>query len=223
MNLDEYESKVPQHILDRIGALLGEEGFKQSRPALFVKNLDTDWRAWLAIPGYPFALLPVIGIYDETLVQTAHEAWANLGRPSRQPPDSGPPLIMASLERIIGDDSDCKGRITWDFEVQDRHISDPTLIPALTPAVADDLVYCLRKKAYPFFSDHMSFQSIWDAARHGMGSPALPNYFPLILMKVGRRSDVMRYVDERLRDVKDEKFAADYRAYVQELLKLVPA
>jgi hypothetical protein len=78
-------------------------------------------------------------------------------------------------------------------------------------------------KAYPFFAAHMTFQSIWDAGREGLGSPALPNYFPLILMKLGRRNDVMKYVEQRLRNVRDKKFADDYRAYVAELLKLVPA
>jgi hypothetical protein len=224
MNMDEYESKPPQYILDRIGSLLAEDGFRQSIPALFVKNLDADWRAWLAVPGYPHALLPIVGVYNEALVQIAHAAKTKLGRPSQQSPDSGPPLIMANLEQIVGDDPECKERMTWDFHAEPHHVADPTTIPELKPSAADDLVYCLRKKAYPFFASHMTFQSIWDAARERMGSPAFYNYFPIMLIKLGRRDDIPRLIEEQTRRLsKHPKLANNYKEYVEELLKLLPA
>jgi hypothetical protein len=221
--MDSDESKIPKEILDRLDALLRENGFRQSIPGLFVKNLDTDWRAWVGVTGYPFALLPTVGVYNENLLEISRTARATLGRPSRKKPDTGPPLIMANLERIIGDDPDCLKRISWDFAIEDHHLANPDSVPELKIGVVDDLVYCLRQKAYPFFSAHMTFQSIWDAANDRMQSPAFPNYFPIILMKLGRRSDVPRYLDERLRQIRNAEVAQEYREYVDELLKVVPA
>jgi hypothetical protein len=221
--MESEEIKVPKAILQRLDQLLGQDGFKQSIPGLFVRNQNSDWRAWIGVTGFPHALYPTVGVYNNELVSIADAARLKLGRPSQQFPDSGPPLIMVTLERIIGNDTDCMKRITWIPDLGSDNQSDPSPLADMKSTVADDLVYCIRKKAYPFFAGHMTFQNIWDAGRQGMGSPALPDYIPLILMKLGRREDVTKYVDQRLKKIPNEKFASDYRAYVDELLKLVPA
>jgi hypothetical protein len=223
--MEATESQVPKIILDQLDALLSRDGFKQSIAGLFVKKLDDDWRAWIGVTGFPVSLFPVVGVYNQDLLNIAGAAREKIGSPSLQPSDTGPPLIMANLEQVIGDDPDCKARLSWNFEVQDHHIADPSSVPELKAEVADDLVYCLRKKAYPFFSNHMTFQSIWDAIRErdAMPSPALRNYFPIILMKLGRRDDVPRFVQEQIRQISNERVAADFRNYVDALLTVVPA
>lgn len=222
MSMDDDETKVPRPILDRLAALLRQDGFKPAFPGLYVRNLDLEWRAWIGVSGFPYMLFPKVGVYNQKLKDIVNAAWLKIGFPSQQPPDSGPPLIMTDIERLIGNDPDCKARESWDIDLDALDLQNLQEYPELMPSVADDLVYCLRKKAYPFFADHMTFQSIWDAACQRMGSPALANYFPLLLIKLGRRNDVMKYVEERLRNVQDQKYVKDYRAYVEELLKLMP-
>src|SRR3974390_2836493 len=214
MTNDEWQ--VPIDILTRLNHMLTADGFRQPIEGLFVRNLDAVWRAWIGVTGCSVALIPVVGVFSEELLQIARAARAKLGRPSTHPPDAGPPLIMAHLEQIIGNDTSCQAHMSWHYAVQDHHIDDPSTIPELKTEAADDLVYCLRKKAYPFFAAHMTYQSIWDAMRNreAMPSPAIRNYFPIILMKLGRRADVPRFVEEQVKQISNERVAADYKEYV---------
>lgn len=44
-----------------------------------------------------------------------------------------------------------------------------------------------------------------------------------MLMKLGRRADVPRFVEEQLKQIPNERIAADYKEYVDALLDIVPA
>lgn len=223
--MTDNEWQVPGDILARLNQMLGADGFRQPVPGLFVRNLDEIWRAWIGVTGSPISLIPGIGVFSEELLQIARAARAELGRPSVQPPDTGPPLIITNLEQIIGNDPTCRNYMSWHFEVEDGHIADPSSVPELKTGAADDLVFCLRKKAYPFFAAHMTYESVWDAmrAREAMPSPAIRNYLPIILMKLGRRADIPRYVEEEVNRIQNKKIATDYKKYVDALMSKVPA
>jgi hypothetical protein len=207
--------KTPQGILDRLDTLLSADGFKQSAYSIFVKNLGDDWRAWISVAGTPWALFPNVGVYNEEFRRIAHDAFAKIGRPSRQPPDSGPPLIMTPLECLIEGDKDCESHDSWDYRGTE---SNP--IKELDVSAADDLVYCLRKKAYPFFEAHASLESIIRAANE-MPSPALSMYEPIFLIKLGRRDDVMEYVARRTLRSPEESAARKLEEYARVLLDTV--
>jgi hypothetical protein len=209
--------ETPQNILDRLDTLLSGDGFRQSMRALFVKDLGHDWRAWVSVPGTPWALLPNVGVYNEEFRRIAHDAFAKIGRPSQQPPDSGPPLIMTPLERLIAGDADCEKYDAWDYHGTD---SDPG--KELGVSAADDLVYCLRKKAYPFFEAHTSLESIIRAGRE-MPSPALAMYEPIFLVKLGRRDDVLKYVARRMRSSPEMSAALKLQEYAKVLLETMPS
>lgn len=223
MTDDEWQ--VPGDILARLNQLLGADGFRQPIPGLFVRNLDEVWRAWIGLTGCSIALIPVVGVFSEELLQIARAARAELGRPSQHPPDTGPPLIMAHLDQIMGNDPTCRNHMSWHFEAEESHIADPSSVPELKPEAADDLVFCLRKKAYPFFAAHMTYASVWEAmrTREAMPSPAIRNYLPIILMKLGRRADIPRYVEEEVKRIPNKNVATDYKTYVDALMSKVPA
>jgi hypothetical protein len=166
-----------------------------------------------------------LGVYSQALLNIANVARDRINRPGKQKPDTGPPLIMANLEQVIGSDADCKNRLSWDFDVQDHHIADPASVPELKTESADDLVFCLRKKAYPFFAAHMTYQSIWDAIRNNeaMPSPAIRYYFPIILIKLGRRDEVPKFVQAQIKQIGNEGISKAYEEYVDALLGVVPA
>jgi hypothetical protein len=225
--MEEYEDKfpVPKRLLERMAALLGTDGFKQTGPAIFVKDMGADWRAWIGANGESYSLDPRIGVFNEELVNIAARARAMVGYPRTQPPDTGPPLIMKNLEQLIGDDPECQKHVTWHMDLEEHIAARRNYMPELKAEVADDVVYCLRKKAYPFFAAHTTFQSIVDAisTREAWPSPACRNYFPLILMKLGHRKDIPRFVQEQVAQINNENVASLYEKYVDALLKLVPA
>jgi hypothetical protein len=222
--MTDNEWQVPPDVLAKLNNALGTDGFRQPIPGLFVKDLDEVWRAWISLAGCSVTLIPSIGVFSEELLQIARAARAKLGRPAGQPPDTGPPLIMANLEQIIGHDPCCQKHMSWHFEVEDRHIAKPPLVPELKTEAVDDLAFCLRSKAYPFFAAHMTYRSIWDAirTREAMPSPAIRNYFPIVLIKLGRRADVPRFVDEQVRQIPNERIAMDYKEYVDAILAATP-
>ena len=105
----------------------------------------------------------------------------------------GPPLIMTTLEQLAADCAACSEKAPWHF--------DENLLKA---DVAGDLVGCLRRYAFPFFQTHVSLQSMMDAWKDGMGSYALPNYVPIIFIKLGRLDDLATYVELRAQKSPDE-------------------
>jgi hypothetical protein len=222
--MQQDEIFVPAGVLDRLGELLQSDGFKRSSTAIFIRDIGDGWRAWIAISGFSFTLMAAVGVYNETIIGIARKAMAIVGPPSQQKPDTGPPLIMADLDRLIGDDPYCLKHLSWSPELPDPPVSDPASVPDLKPAVADDLVYCLRKKAYPFFDAHRTFQNVADAMRYGKfaPSPACINYFPLILIELGRRAEIPRFLKEQIEQMQNEEVANRFKRYVETLLELVP-
>ncbi|HTT82114.1 MAG TPA: hypothetical protein VMF67_01395 [Rhizomicrobium sp.] len=225
--MEEFEDEfpIPKRLLERMSMLLGTDGFKQTAPGMFVKDMGAEWKAWIAISGESYSLDPRIGVYNEELVNIGARARAMVGYPSTQPPETGPPLIMKDLEQLIGEDADCQKHLTWHMDLEEHIAAGRNYMPELKTEVADDLVYCLRKKAFPFFVAHTTFQSIVDAisTRECWPSPACIHYFPLILIKLGLGKDIPRFVKERAAEMKNENVADLYERYVDALLKLVPA
>jgi hypothetical protein len=195
--------------LERVAELLAEDGFSQSLPGLYYKAWKGEWTAWIGVPGTPYSLQPRVGIYSEDLVRIHKQAQLSLGDAEKEEPGVGPPLIMVTLERLIERDPDCTARISWHY-----HGNAQTTGPELKTEVADDLVYCLRKKAYPFMDAHLSLEAVVDAARAGMPSPALHFYVPIILLKMGRRGDVPKYVESWSRGQPDKTVVASFERYV---------
>jgi hypothetical protein len=183
---------IPQRIQSRITRLLREDGFRRSIDTIHVKRWHGDWCAWIAFDGSPYSLSPRVGVYNDELVRIRDEAVETVGRLSEHKAykDAGPPLIMTLLDRLLGDDPDCTRRMSWHYNGDrcDTGLELPT-------SVADDVVYCMRKKAYPFFDAHLTLESIIEAARAGIPSFALANYVPIILLKMGRRKEVPAYVE----------------------------
>jgi hypothetical protein len=216
MDEDADKVDVPQDIRDRLNELLEPDGFRQPIPGLFVQNLDSDWRAWFGVSGNPFLLCPHVGVYNEDVRRIAIAARQKTGQGNSHQIDAGPPLIIVPIERLIGDDADCLERISWNY-TEDK----PPIERILKTSVADDLVYCFRKKAYPFFAAHMSIESIFDAARAGMSSFAMEFYIPIILVKLGRSADVGRYVQEQIK--RHPQSAQRYENYANAILEIMAA
>jgi hypothetical protein len=210
------ERDVPDAVLDRLDNLLSADGFRQTLRGVYVRNLDKDWRAWIAVSGLPNLLLPNIGIYNEDVATIGRTAFAKVGRPNGNPPDTGPPLIMVGIERVIGDDADCAQHMSWSHQNK----KNATLEQLGTDA-ADDLYYCLKKKGYPFFADRMTFESILAAGHNATASPAFPHYFPVVLVKLGRRDDVPRYVQDYLRRIPYPELQQNYKGYVDALMEVM--
>jgi hypothetical protein len=216
MNMGANEVEVPQDIRDRLNELLEPDGFRQSIPGLFVQHLDPDWRAWIGVSGNPFLLCPHVGVYNEDVRRIAIAAWEKTGQSHSDRLDAGPPLIIVPIERLIGDDADCLKHVSWNYEEDKLPVER-----ILKTSVADDLVYCFRKKAYPFFAAHMSFESIFDAARAGMSSFAMENYVPVLLVKLGRSADVGRYVQEQSKH--HPQSTQRYENYANAILEIMAA
>jgi len=214
MDEDADKVDVPQDIRDRLNELLEPDGFRQPIPGLFVQNLDSEWRAWIGVSGNPFLLCPHVGVYNEDVRRIAIAAREKLNRRRSNRLDAGPPLIIVPIERLIGDDADCLKRVSWNY-TEDK----PPIEQILKTSVADDLVYCFRKKAYPFFAAHMSFESIFEAARAGMSSFAFEHYVPIILVKLGRLADVGRYVAEQVK--RHPQSAQRYENYASTILEIM--
>lgn len=178
---------VPKRIQDRVAGLLGEDGFSSPLSGIYVRQWHEDWYAWIAISGTPYFLSPRVGVYNQDYVRIHDEAIERIGRVYPGSEGAGPPLIMALLERLIADDPDCDHRVSW-------HIDRNNPLRGFPTSVADDMVYCLRKKAYPFFDAHVSLESIVAAARAAMPSHAMEYYAPIIILKMGKREELPAYV-----------------------------
>jgi hypothetical protein len=216
MESGESEKLAPQEVRNRLNELFVPDGFRQSIPGLFVRNQDENWRAWIGVSGNLVALFPHVGVYSAEAREIAVAARRKIGKHDSQPPDSGPPLLFVHIERLIGDDANCLKRMTWECP-EDTPLEESML----KPQAADDLVYCLRKKAYPFFASHMSYESVLEAAQDRMASFAFVNYVPIILIKLGRRDEVPGFVQRQAQ--RSPQLAENYKKYVDAILEIMAA
>jgi len=213
-DIKEPENEAPREVLDRLAELLESDGFRQSIPGLFVRNQDANWRAWIGVSGNLLTLFPHVGVYSVEAREIAVAAREKIGLSDSQPPDSGPPLLFVHIERLIGDDPDCLERMAWEYRK-----GAPLLESMLKPQAADDLAYCLRKKAYPFFESHMSYESVAEAAKDKMASFAFVNYVPIILIKLGRRDEVPGFVERQAK--RSPRLAETYRKYTDAVMEIM--
>jgi len=212
--MDDYErfaepNSVHHQIWDALACELAKDGYAQPGfPGIFVKPITGSWRAWISVGGRSVELTPLIGVFDEELFDIRMRALETLGRtfPRRQ---DGPPLIMPTLERLAANCPACSTDAPWRFSGE-----------ILKTSVADDLVACLRKHAYPFLQAHASLPAVFDAWKNKMGGYSMPFYVPIVLIKLARLDALTTYVDSRLRRIPDEGHALEYRQYVNTILRM---
>jgi hypothetical protein len=195
--------------MERIAVLLAQDGFKQPSRGIFVRPWDECWRGWLVVDPGSHMLIPKVGVFSEELLDARACALRRVGEVWKKRKD-GPPLIMMNLQQLAESDPDCAKRMTWRYTGE-----------KLKPSVADDVVYCFRKKAYPYIEAHLSYEAILDAAMKGRASPALQHFVPIILIELGRFDDLSTYLEgwkTRHRDY--GTMASDYERYVHALLEM---
>lgn len=196
-------------ISERIAVLLAQDGFKQPSRGIFVRPWDGCWRGWLVVDRGSHMLLPKVGVFSEKLLDVRACALRRIGEVWKKRKD-GPPLIMTNLQQLAESDHDCLQRMTWRYTGE-----------ALKPSVADDVVYCFRKVAYPYIEAHLSYEAILGAVMKGGASPALQHYVPIILIELGRFDDLSTYLEGWKAKHRDhEMMARDYERYVHALLEM---
>lgn len=196
-------------ILARISELLLEDGFAETGPRIYVKPWGQSWSGWLAVDPGRFTLGPVVGVFNEDFLDAQSRALKKLGGPSGRS-SNGPPFIMINLQQLAERDPDSRSRITWRFTGEE-----------LQPSVADDVVYCFRKSAYPYIDAHTSLEALWTAvADEGRASAGFFLHLPLLLIKLGRRDELRQLIAK----YETRPIAVDreptYGQYVRTLLEL---
>ena len=117
---------------------------------------------------------------------------------------------MVDLERLAADCPACSTEAPWEYHGE-----------ILTEDVADDVVACLRKFAYPFFQNYASLEKLMDGSKERMPGFAFPWFAPIILLKLGRAEDAKKYAENYARFLSDEEAALEYREYFAVLLKML--
>jgi hypothetical protein len=199
--------KVERAIMSRVAELLEQDGFRQPTRDIFVKDWNENWRGWLAVDAGSHLLGPRVGIFSEELENIHASTLRKTGGVWKKRKD-GPPLIMINLQQLAENDPDCSQRMTWRYTGEE-----------LKQSVAEDVVYCFRKKAYPYIDAHVTYQSILDAAMAGRASPAFQHFLPIILIKLRRFDDLMTYVAGRKSHLRDNEEVTNFQRYVDALLE----
>ena len=131
-------------MLDAIASNLADDGYARPSRNVFVKPTIDPWRAWIGVTGSNYTLDPVVGVFNEELIDIRVRAFEMMGKKLERRRD-GPPLILTPLERISAECFRCSEDAPWHFNEK-----------LLQQGVADNLTSCLRKFAFPFFSAHVS-------------------------------------------------------------------
>ena len=147
----------------------------------------------------------MVGIMNDELNDIYFRARTTMGK-NLPPQSDGPPLLMVQLERLAAYSADAP----WEYHEK-----------ILTEDVANDLVVCLRKFAYPFFEKYASLQGVMDGSKERMPGFAFPWYAPIILIKLGRLDDARTYGENYARHLPDDEHAAEFRNYVAILFKML--
>jgi hypothetical protein len=200
--------RVVTGIMDRITELLSQDGFRQPSRGIYVRNLDETWRAWLAVDPGSHLLIPTVGIFSEELLNIRTRALKKLGIRWTKRKD-GPPLIKINLHQLLDDDAE-RFRASWSYTAKE-----------LQPSVADDVVYCFQKKGYPYIERQTNYAAVFDAIMEGgRGTPALPVYLPMILIKLNRLDLLSRLTVAQRTTAVCEDMSINYEMYVNALLEL---
>src|SRR5262249_39263383 len=175
---------------------------------IYVKTWDKTWRGWLAVDPGSHLLIPRVGIFSDELLNMRAAALKKLGGSMKRRGD-GPPLILINLQQLVEGDDDCVPRMSWRY----------TGVP-LKLNVADDVVYCFRKKAYPYINEHTSYAAILDAVKKGRGSPSVQFYLPMILIKLEFFDELSKLVDAHGNRIVSSDMSVNYGKYLRKLLEL---
>jgi hypothetical protein len=120
----------------------------------------------------------------------------------------GPPLIKENLHQLIDDED--RSRISWFYTGKE-----------LQPHVADDVVYLLRKNAYPYIEAHSNLGAILDAVMNkGRATPALPLYLPMILLKLERFDYLSTLINTQKEIAVCQDMSISYRQYINAILEI---
>lgn len=202
--------KIHDRLVSAIGTRLAEDGFsKPSSADVFVKSISGPWRAWVSVAGDSFTLDPMAGIMNDELYDISCRAKAMVGQAPERRLD-GPPIIMVDLERLAAACPACSENAPWEYHGE-----------ILTDDVAQDLVACLRKFAYPFFRKYASLQGLMDGSKERMPGFAFPWFAPIILIKLGQLDDAKKYAEHRASWLPDDELGSKYREYFNALLKVL--
>jgi hypothetical protein len=197
--------KPERAIMKRVAELLEQDGFRQPTRDIFVKDWNENWRGWLAVDAGSYILGPRVGVFSEEVLDLHASAVRSSGGDWKKSKD-GPPLIMRNLQQLAENDPDCSQRMTWRYTGEELKLS-----------VAEDVVYCFRKKAYPYVDAHLTYQSIVDAAMAGAASPAFQHFVPIILIKLGRFDDLTRFVEGWMSHLPNDEEVTKFQRYIAAL------
>jgi len=200
--------RSPTDIMNRIAELLLQDGFCEPTHGIYVKIWDKTWRGWLAVDPGSHLLIPTVGVFSDELLNMRGCALKKLGVSEKKRRD-GPPLIQLNLQQLIEGDDNFMSQISWSYTGK-----------ALKQSVADDLVYCFRKKAYPYIDAHVSYAAVLDAVKKGRGSLSIQFYLPMILIKLGLIDDLSKLVDAHWARIVSADMSVNYGQYVNALLEL---
>jgi hypothetical protein len=204
-------SYPPARVMARLKDLMVEDGFRRSTSGLYFKPWRGEWTGWISVPGTAYDLEPGVGVYNKRVLRIGRRAFASIGYPSKHK-FAGPPLIIAGLERLMGIPLSEINRQPW-------HI-DPREHREMQPSVVDALVENVRRFGYPFIEEHLSFESVLEAARGGMAGPSFTDYLPVILLMTGRQDDIPIFRQEWKMMTHDKELLEMRERYVNALLDL---
>lgn len=197
-------------IVNAIGARLADDGFTSPADnAIFIKPIHGPWRAWIAISGKFCWLEPAVGIMNEELKEIYYRAKTTMGKTLERQPDT-PPVLRVELERLAADCPACSTEAPWRYHGK-----------TLRPDVADDVVSCLHKYAYPFFEKYASLQAVIDGANERLASFAFPLFAPMILIKLGRADDARNLAETYLRRLPHDELGSEKREYFKTLFEML--
>ncbi|HLY06562.1 MAG TPA: hypothetical protein VKR31_12525 [Rhizomicrobium sp.] len=197
-------------VVNAIGARLADDGFTSPADnAIFIKPIHGPWQAWIAIAGKFCWLEPAVGIMNEELKEIYYQANTNMGKTPERHPDT-PPLLRIELERLAAHCPACSTEAPWRYQGK-----------TLTPDVADDVVWCLRKYGYPFFEKYASLQALVEGWKERLTSFAFPLFAPIVLIKLGRTNDARVFVENYTRRFPDDELGSEKRKYFKTLFEML--
>jgi hypothetical protein len=201
--------KTLAEIMSRISELLSHDGFRQPSQGIYVKTWDDAWRGWLAVDPGSHLLIPTVGVFSDEILTMRVNALKKLGVRWTKRSD-GPPLIKINLHQLVGGDAEDRSKISWFYTGKE-----------LQRGVADDVVYCFRKKGYPYIEAHTNYAAILDAVmKDGRGTPALSLFLPMVLIKLRRLDYLSKLVDAQRATPVCEDMSISYEQYVNALREL---
>lgn len=200
---------IAKKILEELQTGLAEDGYERSGQELFYKELGRGWGGWISIDSDSWQFGVVIGIYNKNLVRLSAVAFERIGLPVPRM-IAGPPFIMMNLTELTKKDPAYAGRQSWVYT--GRKLSD---------SVADDILYCLRNVAYPYFERIKSIEAIVEENRNGRLSLSTHLYLPIMLIIAGKIDEMREFIKRWVENNKDLAQQMKYDEYIETILEMI--